>query len=302
MDLTNSNIGLFKNCRKAWYYRNIKELVPLFESEARGIGTAVHKGLETGSIEAALASFDNTFPSDQDEADALETNRVIVQAMLEGYFERFGVGFPNAEERKPEAKFAVPIINPRTGAKSKTFQLAGKADDLLKLDGIWWLVEYKTAGQVGRSYIDRLMLDTQITTYIYAIQRQFQIQIAGVIYRILRKPSIRQTKKENINQFLNRLVADYKERPEFYFFEERLYRSQEDLAEFEAELWQLTQDILKCQREGLWYKNTSRCGDWGACPYIPLCTLRPEAETLYKTREVNSELKEDEVHGSASGF
>ena len=296
--LTNSNIGLFKNCRQAFYYRNVEYLVPRIESTARGIGTAVHKGIETGSIEDALATFDDVFPNDQAEADALETNKVIVQAMLEGYFERFGVGFPDAEEYYPETQFEIDVVNPKTGAKSKTFKLAGKADGLLKQDGKWWVVEYKTAGQVGKSYIDKLMLDSQMTTYIYGLQRQRNIKIAGVIYRVIRKPSIRQTAKETLYQFLDRLIADYKVRPEFYFFNEKLYRSQVDLKKFESELWALTQDVLKCQREGLYYKNTSRCQDWSACEYMPLCLQQPDARDMFVSRIVNSELEEEVQYGS----
>ena len=296
--LTSSNIGLFKNCRKAYYYRNIERLVPRITSAARGIGTAIHKGIETGSIDEALAVFADIFPSDQTEANTLETNKVIVQAMLEGYFERFGNGFPEAEDSKTEIEFSISIRNPKTKAKSRTFILSGKADCVVKLGGKWWLMEYKTAGQVGKSYIDKLMLDSQITTYIYALQKYLGIKIAGVMYRVIRKPSIRQTKKETLEQFLDRLIADYKDRPEFYFFEEKLYRSQADLKEFEAELWGLTQDILKCKREGLYYKNTSRCRDWGACEYIPLCLQQPDALDLFITKEINPELKEGETNGS----
>jgi len=53
----------------------------------------VHKGLETGSVEDALHLFDDIFPGDQEEADKLETNKAIVQAMLEGYFELYGRGW-----------------------------------------------------------------------------------------------------------------------------------------------------------------------------------------------------------------
>ena len=297
--LTNSTISQFKNCRKAFQYRNIMQLVPRLEGEARGIGSAVHKGLETGSVDEALALLDNTFPGDQDEADRLETNKAIVQAMLEGYFALYGTGWDG--EYRPELRFDVPIINPATGALSRSFRLAGKVDGLLKDDnGKYWLVEYKTAGSVDRNYIDKLMLDGQLTTYIYGLQRQENIKISGVIYRILRKPSIRQTKKETINQYIDRLIQDYKDRPEFYFYSEALYRSQEDLGEFEHELWDITQDLLKCRRDNLWYKNTGRCGDWGQCSYIPLCAKYPDAEDLFKQQEVNSELKEDESYVAAS--
>ena len=290
--LTNSAIGQFKNCRRAFYYRRVEELALRYESVSRGVGSAVHKGLETGNTEEALRLFDDIFPGDQEEADKLETNRAIVQAMLEGYFDLYGKGWDG--EYHPEKQFEISIINPASGATSRSYRLAGKVDGLLKQDGRWWLVEYKTAGMIDKNYIDKLMLDQQLTTYIYALQRQEQIKISGVIYRMLRKPSIRQRKNETIGQFIERLTQDYKDRPEFYFFEEQLYRSQEDLDEFEREIWDITQDLLKCRREGLWYRNTSRCKDWGGCEYLPLCTQQPDAADLFVKRQKNIELEGDD--------
>lgn len=289
--LTNSAIGQFKNCRRAFYYRRVKELALRYESISRGVGSAVHKGLETGSVEEALHLFDDTFPSDQEEANRLEVNRAIVQAMLEGYFDLYGAGWDG--DFYPEKQFELPIINPDTGATSRSFRLAGKVDGLLHKDGRWWLVEYKTAGMVDKNYIDHLMLDQQLTTYIYGLQRQEGVKISGIIYRMLRKPSIRQRKNETVGQFTDRLSQDYKDRPEFYFYEEQLYRTQEDLDEFERELWSITQDLLKCRREGLWYRNTSRCRDWGSCDYLPLCSYQPDAADLFVTKEKNIELKGD---------
>ena len=290
--LTHSSIQQFKNCRKAWYFRNVERLAPRLESQYRGIGTAIHAGLELGCSESAKTVYETSipFPSTQEEADNLEVNKAIIEAMLDGYFAQYGKWFPDAQQFFTEAKFCVDIINPRTKAVSRSFKLSGKADGLAKINGRWWLVEYKTASQVGKSYIDKLMLDAQMTTYVYGLQKHLGITIDGIIYRILRKPSIRQTKKETVSQYLERLTEDYKARPNFYFFEEKLYRSQDDMKAFEQELWELTQDMLKCRRENLWYRNTSRCIDWGNCEYMALCCHKPDAMDMYVTREINSEL------------
>ena len=297
--ITNSSISQFKRCRKEYYYRYMKELVPRREGMARGIGSAVHKGLETGSIDDALELFDRIFPADQTEADALEYNRVTVRAMLEGYFEKYGKDWEG--EFRPEVQFNIPVINPATGKPSRSFTLAGKADGLLHGRTDYWLVEYKTSGTtVDKRYVDKLLLDSQMTTYIYGIQRQEGIKISGVIYRVLRKPSIRQTKKETFIQFTDRLIEDYRNRPEFYFYEEQVYRTQADLKEFELELWDYTQDLLKCRRDQRWYKNTSQCGAYAGCDYMPLCLHEQDAELRYESRAKNIELKEEELHVTAS--
>ncbi len=300
--LTYTTIQQFKNCRRLFFNRNIMRLVPRVERQPRLLGKAIHVGLETGNIQKALSFFDQLQPTTQEEMNQIDTDRVIVQGMLEGYFQRFGFGFPDAEKFLPEAKFEIPIINPCTNSKSRSFLLAGKADGLALLEDTWWIVEYKTASQIPKTYIDRLMLDNQVTTYIYGLQKYYNIEIAGVIYRVLRKPSIRLNKKETIQQYQNRIIQDYRERPDFYFYEEKLYRSKDDLAEYKAELWQLTQDILKCQKENRWYKNTSRCADWQSCEYIPICAMQPDAHLMFKKAELNLELQEGSDYVAVAGF
>lgn len=289
--LTHSSLTDFKNCRRKFYYRNELLLAPRIRKTSLSLGSAVHKGIETRSIEEALKMLEGIFPSSQDEADSVETMCVTCQAMLEGYLAQYEA----FDDAMAEIQFSIPIINPATGHKSNSFLLQGKADGLAKIDGKNWLVEYKTAGMIDKNYIDKLNLDTQITTYIYALQRFLSIKIEGVIYRILRKPTIRQTKKETVFQFQDRLIQDYKDRPEFYFHEEILYRSQDDLTEFEKELWDLTQTMLHCQRSDGWYTNTGRCSDWGMCSYSALCLKQPDAMVLFETKEPHEELEKENV-------
>ncbi|MGE5623813.1 MAG: PD-(D/E)XK nuclease family protein [Methanocella sp.] len=290
--LTHSKQVTFRNCRRAYQYRFERCMVPKQVNMPRLVGSAVHKGLETGDIDEAMALFGGVYPSSQEEQDALDTDMAIARAILEGYAAYFAP-IPNL---RPEVTFELPIINPATKAHSKKFVLAGKADGIAKQHGGYWLVEYKTAGQIDKDYVDKLSLDSQITTYSYALSRVLGAPIVGTIYRVMRKPSIRRTAKETARQFQDRLIRDYQERPEFYFHEFTLYRDQEDLEIYEHELWQLTQDILQCRLTGRWYKNTSRCADWGKCAYMPLC-LGHECEGLYVSQDPDIELKEAEANG-----
>jgi hypothetical protein len=278
----------FKNCRRKFYYRNELLLTPRLRKSSFSLGSAVHKGIETRSIEKALKAFDDVFPNSQEESDSIETMKIICTAMLEGYFALY----PAFEDAQAEIQFLLPIINPN-GRTSNSFKLAGKADGLARIDGQNWLIEYKTASVIDKNYVDKLNLDTQITTYIYALQRFLNIKIEGVIYRILRKPTIKQKQSENIFQYQDRLIKDYKDRPDWYFHEEKLYRSQDDLTEFENELWMLTQDVLHCQRNKAWFKNTGRCADYGLCSYSSLCLKQPDAMLMFEKKEQHEELEKE---------
>lgn len=286
--LTHTTTNQFRNCRRRWYYRNVKQLVPRYTGEARGIGYAVHKGIELGDVEAGVAALGDRPIFDQQDYDEFELARTTVRAMLTGYFRHFDP-LPNY---RPEQKFDLPIINPATKRPSRTFRLAGRVDGLCTIDGQEFLVEYKTVSQLGPAQIELLPMDAQITTYIYALQRSLGIRIAGVVYRFLRKPSIRQRQGETGAQFRERLTNDYLERPDWYFREELVYRSQDDLARYEQELWDLTQDMLHARRHGLYYRNPARCYDYGGCDYIPLCRGDHDAQVLFYEEPPNSELRE----------
>ncbi|BFH12646.1 PD-(D/E)XK nuclease family protein [Paenibacillus melissococcoides] len=300
--LTHTRLQTRKNCPKMDYWRNIRGLVPIRKKQSLNIGGAFHIGMETRSVEKAVMYMRNSsVPANQEEAEELELAVAIVEGMITGALQRWPrLGIENY----PEQKFEVPIFNPATGSASKSFRLGGKTDELLRLeDGTWWLMEYKTASQIGQAYIERLDLDSQITTYIHGLQLKYpEIVISGVFYRIAKKPSIRQTKKETFEEFRQRVIRDYQERPDFYFFEQQLYRSQKDLQEFREELWGFTQEYLFAKRSGIHYKNTSRCTEYGRCPYIDLCRGVEGAEHMFRTAVQNEELLDegDEQDGTAS--
>ncbi len=294
--LTYSRLRLRLNCPFAEHLRYDLGLAPKSSSAPRLLGSAVHKGLETGSITEALAVFDAVQPFTQEQQSALDLDMATCRAMLYGAQQAFAP----LEDLQTEQCFSLPIINPETDAASRSFVLSGKVDGVCTLGGESWLVEYKTASSVDRQYISRLRLDGQVTTYLYAMQRVLDKPLAGVIYRIIRKPSIRQTQKETFEAFCDRLEADYRDRPEFYFIEERLYRSQEDLDLFEAELWDITQRMLWERQRDVYPRNTARCTDFGTCEYMPICLQEAGCEARYERRDPHEELKGDQPHGTAT--
>ena len=286
--LTFSRIKARKNCPMAEHIRYDLELVPRNKKKSLGLGSAVHLGLETDDIDKAVGYFDGVFPDSQEEANELEIQRATVKAMLTGYFNRFGKW---GEDTKREVTFDLPIRNPKTGAISRSFRLQGKIDAIATIDGKPWIVEYKTASQINQGYFERVELDEQITLYMYACREAFGIKPVGVVYRVLKKPTIRQTKKESMEQFCNRLEQDYVDRPDFYFFEQKYYRSENDLKQFEKELWAFTQQYLYEKRNDINCKNASRCLDFGQCEYMPICLGEADLELDYVKKEKHEELR-----------
>lgn len=286
--LTYSRIKLRKNCPCAEHFRYDKELTLRNKKQPLLLGSAVHKGLETDSIDEALACFNEILPLDQEEQNKLDIAKATCKAMLAGYFKKYGYWDKNTVR---EYEFRLPILNPDTGAKSRSYELAGKVDAITKIDGQNWLVEYKTASQINANYFERLDLDEQISLYMYAIRRMTAYNPVGIIYRVLRKPMIKQRKGESLEQFCQRLETDYIERPDFYFFEGKFYRDEIATKQFERELWAFTKQKLYETNHGIHYKNASRCLDFGACEYFPLCTNQPDASLLFEAKKPHEELE-----------
>lgn len=286
---TNSRLRAYQACPMKEKLRYRDCLAPLGRKEALGIGSAVHKGIELWSAEAAVAEMEATFsfPGSTEEADAQEIQKGTVAAMLGGYFERF----EPFEKHEPELEFKIGARYPtkRGMRRSNRVHLAGKIDDIVELDGECWLVEYKTAGQIDKSYFDRLYVDSQITFYMMAARRLGYAPV-GVIYRVLRKPQIRRRQGETVEAFIERMAQDCKARPEFYYYETRLYRSQDDLEAFERDLWGEITQAEKNASQGRFWRHSHACSNYGSCAYLPLCMGEAGAEAMFEHRAPNEEL------------
>lgn len=284
---TASRLKAYHTCPMKEALRYRQKLASISSRPALAFGTAVHKGIETWSIDEGMNALQMPFPGSQSEADEQEIAKVTVEALLRGYMNRF-LPF---EDHRPEMLFKLPIRTPM-GRSSTTKVIAGKIDDLAYLNGQHWIVEYKTASKLDSTYFDRLYVDTQITTYMLAAERM-GYRPAGVIYRVLRKPALRKSQKESLEQFLTRLEADISARPEFYFEERTLYRSTADLDAFERQLYYETRLADDLYKKGQCYRHSTACSMYGRCEYLPLCMGEAGAEVLFEIREPNEELRED---------
>lgn len=281
---TISRLKTYQVCPFKEVLRYREKLSPIKSRSALAFGTAIHKGLETWDVDEALNMLITDYPTTQEEADEQDVAMVTVRALLEGFFNKF----EPFDEHKPEFEFKMPM---KAGRRNSTkLEIAGKLDDLVKIDERWWVVEYKTASKLDSSYFDRLYVDSQITMYMYAMERM-GFNPAGVIYRVIRKPGLRRGQKESLEGFLNRLSKDIEDRPDFYFLEHQLYRTKTDLQEFEHTLYQEAMLENKQFKKGDYFRHTTACSMYGACEYLPICMQEAGAlEALYEHREPHEEL------------
>jgi hypothetical protein len=329
MTTTYSMWNLFRNCRKAAQWRYVLELVPLEKDRHLSYGSLIHECLEvwhrTRDLAAALDVIDRTCPN---RAQQEEQRRVwhLATAMMRGYATRYAT--EEFEVVALEKDFEGEIINPETGAASRSFMLAGKVDGIVRVGDEHFLLEHKTAAGVDAGYLERLWTDFQITVYAYYVEHALGIRVAGVLYNILVKARLQQSAgeteeefgarraeliaksktgkssakrrlPETDDEFQDRLAAKYAELGMFH--RELLYISRDQFYTLRAELWELTQAFLDARRRDVWYQNTSFCFQYGKpCPYFALCRSggSPNVlENFYERRPPHEELRAADAEG-----
>lgn len=291
--VTQSMMRTMMSCEEKMRLRYLEGLVsPDPPSPALSIGSAVHLGFEVGSADAAVASLrESRGPAWlEHEADALELDCAKVRAMVEGGLKLWKI-WPST----PEEQFIIPFTNPATGKASTKHTLEGVFDGVFlpyELPGVkgLCLLEIKTTSRLDSAYLERLDLDWQVSAYLAAASVLYQVRVRKMVYRIIRKPSIRQRKNETLEEYVNRLVADYEERPEFYFEQVIVERTDQQIERWWYEAWELHERILRIENGGMTIRNSSHCLDFGRCTYFNLCRgiVGPSA---FRVQEAHPELR-----------
>jgi len=239
--LTASRMASLLACPRKHYWRYEIGLRREVDADALRFGSAWHLAMEARwrGAEIGDAFADATAIGTLDEI-----GMATLSGMLAGYYAHYSQD--PIKTVHPEVEFRHPL------AASRTFDVAGKIDGLAVLhDGRLALVEHKTCGtDIGpdSDYWLRLRGNAQVMQYVLAA-RSLGWDVALVIYDVARKPAIRQKQGETPEQFGDRLAADTRERPDFYFARREVPVLDDDLTEFEVQRQVLARQILSCRSE-----------------------------------------------------
>lgn len=320
---TYSMWSLFRNCRKAADWRYLQNVVPLERDGNLNYGSLIHDCLETWhryrNPEQVLSLINQRCP-DRAHDERQRRDWHLATAMMTGYVNRYSD--EEFEVVELEKVFQGPIVNPETGAASRSFVLSGKVDGIVKIGTEYFVLEHKTASLLDSDYLERLWTDFQITLYAYYVEQTLGLPITGILYNVLVKAKLQQSAGETEEEFEARraeLLAksktgkssakrrtpesddDFQARlAEKYadpamFHREKLYLSRDRFEILRAELWELTQAFLDARRRGVFYQNTSHCFQYQRpCPYFALCRSNGNPnvlENFYQRVEPHEELR-----------
>jgi hypothetical protein len=313
----------FRNCRKACEYRYELGLTPRDRDPNLSFGSLIHDALELWHGARDLASVLDLIDracAGRVSDEGVRRDWHLARAMMTGYAARYP-----AEEFSVvalERTFEGPIVNPATGAASRSFVLAGKVDGIVRIGGEHYILEHKTAAAIDADYLERLWTDFQIAIYSHYAEQSLGIPIIGVIYNVLGKARLQQGKgeseeeyqarraellaksktgkstakrklPESDDEFQARLAEKYADPAMFH--REMLYLSRDRFEILQAELWELTQAFLDARRRGVFYQNTGFCFNYHRpCAYFPICRSNGNpnvVENLYTITPPHEELR-----------
>lgn len=231
-----------------------------------------------------------------------------------------------------EKQLVVPLINPVTGAASRTYQFAAKLDGIVAYEGNPYLREGKTTSQEiadpAAPFWRQLAIDSQVSSYMLVRWLRGE-KLKGTLYDVVRKPTIRpkaipKKSKEGIGDqaemlhgtyygmmhclpidslpenetpslYSLRLQRDCIDNPDRYYQRRVINRLDSEVAEYAQELWELATVIREARNRQACYRNSVACVQYSTpCQYLSLCSGAdtPDSDN-WQSRPVHAELDGD---------
>jgi hypothetical protein len=182
------------------------------------------------------------------------------------------------------------ILNPETGRPAREYAYGGKVDGLIVLKkdmegfkaGDLLLLEHKTTSKVDEAYFERMKLDSQLRLYSLYLSRELGAPIAGTLFNVILKPSLRQKKSESEAAYhqRHRLEMCWSEP-----YNRRFLRFPEmRLQEIQKELWDAKNVIAKARQAEVFTMNSAACFDFHRrCDYWALCSSQDPEQTIIES-------------------
>jgi hypothetical protein len=225
------------------------------------------------------------------------------EAMLIGYDTRWPAD--DYEVLAVEARYTAPLVNPDTGATSRTWQRGGVLDLILRERAGLRIVfmEHKTSSEdigPGSTYWRKLAMDGQVSGYFVGADA-LGFPAEACIYDVLGKPAQRPFKanqKRKVDEtpeaFRARCLEAIAADPAAYYQRGEVFRLEAEMAEALFDDWQTAQMMRESQRLRRFPRNPDACFKWGrACEFFDVCTgvaALDDARRFRRSENVNPEI------------
>ena len=287
-----SAISDWKQCRRLYGFRWVDGWQSKLPNANLLTGTLVHAGLACvhqgkpgdapRAIHDALLANVPTTNLSSGQIQIVEQSYELSNVMVAAYIEHYGIDREAGRTLSVEAPFEVRV-NDRHTLTGTIDRLADNAEGELE---VW---EHKTTSDTRAEY--DLVAAIRWQTYGYYIAGR---KLTGrwpkhVIYNILGKPTLRQGKKENRAEYLQRVAAEYKTNGSAYFRRVKVRIGLSAIQEYVEQLKGIMHDMEYTPRK-LYYPNDGYCtrGRGAACEFLDTCAAyrsAPDERLFAKTHD-----------------
>lgn len=292
------------SCEQKFLYK-INQFVPSGSEENFFYGTLVHEVLDRAYTKGKplfgkrLDNFIYGFIDELKEKGNLDWAKdqtieyyvTVVSVVMEEYFDYYDSDFDDLEFTKVEEVFEQYFNGIKITGKIDARFLKSKTKRSKKK--VKWLMEHKTKTRYSEDGVtDMLPMDFQNQYYITADQMESGERAYGVLYNIIRRPSIKPYSNESLVKFAKRLKKDVQDRPDFYFNRWECPYTDETIDEFQEDLTHIFNNLKRVfiDKERPIIKNRFSCYPANfPCGYLEACR-DASTESLTKLTDLHPEL------------
>jgi len=270
-------------------------------------GSAIHEGLAKIhlSLDESMGAADSYIrenyglPSGIDPVT--EERCIVVSEMVRASRDKWGT--TDWPIRK-EVPFQVPIVNPKSGYRSRKYDFAGVMDgapDLVERTAArkWYSAvgEWKSSSRINSDYFLSWETKKQPTAYCHAASIETGRKIRNTIVRVVGMPTIRRRTKRNpetLADYRARLRDYYGERSDEMLVEFVVHRTDEQIEEWQYTLHEMTKRDARMRKDALSsfpMMNENACiGNFGRCEYLDLCGRSVDAGAYEQISDLHPEV------------
>lgn len=294
-------LNAWQTCREAARLGVLAQLVPNRKRQAFADGTFYHscleevyKAIKTKRIDrpAQVAPFIESFVQEHEselrfdgrgaEADQLAEAYDAACALIPAYFEHYQIDFKR-DWVAIEEKFIFMIGD---------IKITGTMDGgyLSPRTGKFWVLENKFKARWPANIADYLPLDLQVQLYCAAAWTAKR-PVAGCLYNLIRKPTIKRKKNESRGDFFKRLREDIKQRPTWYYERHQVDFCEAELAAARRRVTHLSQEFLRWYdsvspgKKDPLYNSTACENKYGTCQFLGVCGSNDFGNLHVKTKD-----------------
>lgn len=284
MIYTSTTIQKFMDCPRAYYHNQIQGYFPKKRPEYIAVGSLFHQAMDIWASEGKEEArahirertgevFDRLDEFPDFDPDNLEVTEQVLLGMLDGY------PYPITENKHIEMEFHAPY---------KGHVLAGRVDGMCQYGGRDMIFDYKTVGSLsGRDDEELLKRNFQASFYYHVLTKLQNYNIEGVQFIYVKRPELRQGKKENKKTFAQRIYKDYlsgrkdKNGDLVYYKRANTFRARND------QMWMRNLDMIlnqiqTCNEKAEWPMHEISCKSWNRrCEFLPICNKIDGWEAWY---------------------